>query len=203
MLASPLSTRSRRLRRTLTQRPVRRSGGTRGYDRRRRQPDRHIELAPPIPRDRFDLLFGTSSPCLTGALVTLTCEAVERIVRTMWSFVRTLLFALALAGSVGQVSAFAGPDLQGTAVDSVAAMTDCPEMMIHAGTEGSTAPCDDAGRDCMGRLACFAIAVPLPSGAGDTVRPPVPHRQQVALGRDDTRAGQQPAPLGNPPKALA
>lgn len=131
----------------------------------------------------------------------MTCEPAERNVCWMWSFVRTLLFALALAGSVGQVSAFAGSDLPGTAM---AAMTDCPEMMMQAGAEGSAAPCcDDLGRNCMGRVSCIAMAAPLPPGAGDTVRPPVPHRQQVELGRDDTRAGQQPVPLGNPPKALA
>jgi hypothetical protein len=121
----------------------------------------------------------------------------------MWRLVRTLLFALALAGSIGQAPAFAASERPGAAVDAMAAMPDCAEMMTPTGAEGPAAPCDDAGPDCMGRTACFAVAVPLPSGAGFTVRPPAPHRQQVELGRDDTRAGERPAPLGNPPKTQA
>lgn len=121
----------------------------------------------------------------------------------MWRIVRTLLFALALAGSIGQASAFAASERPGAAADAMAAMPDCAEMMMQAGAEGPAAPCDDAGPDCMGRTACFAVAVPLPSGAGFTVRSAAPHRQQVALGRDDTRAGELPAPLGNPPKTRA
>ena len=121
----------------------------------------------------------------------------------MWRIVRTLLFALALAGSIGQASAFAAPERLDATADAMAAMPDCTEMMMQAGAEGPAAPCDDAGPDCMGRVACAAVVVPLPSGAGFTVRPPAPRRQQVALGRDDTRAGEWPAPLGNPPKSPA
>lgn len=121
----------------------------------------------------------------------------------MWRIVRTLLFALALAGAVGQASAFAAPDRPAAAADAMAAMPDCSEMTMQAGADDPSAPCDEAGPGCMGRAACAAIAVPLPSGVGFTVRPPAPHRRQVALNRDDTRAGEQPAPLGNPPKAPA
>lgn len=123
----------------------------------------------------------------------------------MWRIVRILLFALALAGSIGQASAFAASERPGAAAAAaaMAAMPDCAEMMMQAGAEDPAVPCDDAGPDCMGRVACAAVAVPLPSGESFTVRPPAPHRQQVALGRDDTRAGERPAPLGNPPKARA
>ncbi|MDI1328224.1 MAG: hypothetical protein PSV23_15635 [Brevundimonas sp.] len=121
----------------------------------------------------------------------------------MWRIVRILLFALALAGSLGQASAFAAPERPGAAAAAMAAMPDCAEMMMPAGAGDPVVPCDDAGPDCMGRTACFAVAIPLPSGAGLTVRAPALHRQQIALGRDDTRAGERPAPLGNPPKTPA
>ncbi|MBB3873098.1 hypothetical protein [Brevundimonas mediterranea] len=121
----------------------------------------------------------------------------------MWRIVRTLLFAFALAGSIGQASAFAAPQRPGADADAMAAMPDCAEMMMQAGAEGPGAPCDDVGPDCMGLAACAAVAVPLPSGAGVTARPSAPHRQQVALSADDTRAGERPTPLGDPPKTRA
>lgn len=133
----------------------------------------------------------------------MTRRRAKRNVDGMWRLVRILLFALALAGSIGQASAFAAPERPDATADAMAAMPDCTEMMMLAGAEDPAAPCDDAGPDCMGRVACAAVAVPLPSGEGLMVRPPAPHRQQVALGRDDTRAGEWPAPLGNPPKSPA
>jgi len=148
-------------------------------------------------------LLTTVKPGFERRVRRLTRRRAKRNVDGMWRIVRTLLFALALAGSIGQASAFAAPEQPGAAADAMAAMPDCAEMMMQAGAEGPASPCDDAGPDCMGRTACFAVAVPLPSGAGFTVRPPTPHRQQVALGCDDTRAGERPAPLGNPPKTQA
>lgn len=131
----------------------------------------------------------------------MTCRRAKRNVDGMWRIVRILLFALALASSIGQASAFAAPERPGASAAAMAAMPDCAEMMMQAGAEDPAAPCDDAGPDCMGRVACAAVTVPLPSGDGLMVRLPAPHRQQVALGRDDIRAGERPAPLGNPPKA--
>lgn len=161
-------------------------------------------LAPAPPNDRLEpFCFGLSSRGLSGALAALTRRRAKRNVDGMWRIVRILLFALALAGSIGQASAFAAPERPGAAPNAMAAMTDCAEMMMQAGAEDPAAPCDDAGPDCMGRVVCAAVAVPLPSGEGFTVRPPTPRRQQVAFGRDDTRAGERPAPLGNPPKARA
>lgn len=160
-------------------------------------------LAPAPPYGRLEPLFlGLSSRGLSGGLAALTHRRAKRNVDGMWRIVRILLFALALAGSIGQASAFAAPERLGANAAAMAAM-DCAEMMMQAGAEDRAAPCDDAGPDCMGRMACAAVAVPLPSGDGLMVRLPAPYRQQVALGRDDTRAGEQPAPLGNPPKARA
>lgn len=121
----------------------------------------------------------------------------------MWRIVCTLLFALALAGSVGQASAFGAPGRQDATVNAMAAMSDCPEMMVRASADGPAAPCHDSGPDCMGFAACAAVAVPLPSDAGYAAVSSAPRRPQVGLNRDDTRAGEQPAPLGNPPKAQA
>lgn len=147
--------------------------------------------------------FGMSSRGLSGAVAVLTRRRTKRYVDGMWRIVRTLLFALALAGSIGQASAFAAPERAGVNAAAMAAMPDCTEMMMQAGAEGPTAPCDESGPHCMGRVVCAAVAVPLPSGAGPTVRPPARRRHQVAWKRDDTRAGEQLAPPISPPKALA
>lgn len=160
--------------------------------------------SPPNPPDGRKLLFfGMSTSDLSGVPGILTRGDAGRIVRGMWRLVRTLLFALALAGSIGQASASAAPERPGATAAAMAAMPDCAEMMMQAGPEDPPAPCDDAGPDCMGRVACAAVAVPLPSGADFTVLLPAPRRQQIALGRDDTRAGERTAPLRNPPKAPA
>ncbi len=160
-------------------------------------------LAPASLRHgRRPLSFGMSSRGLSGALAVLTRRRAKRNVDGMWRIVRTLLFALALAGSIGQASAFAAPQRPGVTADAMAGMPDCADMMMQAGAE-SSAPCDDSGPHCMGLAACAAVAVPLPSDAGVTARPSAPHRQQVALSADDTRAGERPTPLGDPPKTPA
>ena len=116
-------------------------------------------LAPASLRHgRRPLSFGMSSRGLSGALAVLTRRRAKRNVDGMWRIVRTLLFALALAGSIGQASAFAAPQRPGVTADAMAAMPDCTEMMMLAGAEDPAAPCDDAGPDCMGRVACAAVA---------------------------------------------
>lgn len=160
-------------------------------------------LAPASLRHgRRPLSFGMSSRVLSGAVAVLTRRRAKRNVDGMWRIVRTLLFALAPAGSIGQASAFAAPERPGADAAAMAAMPDCAEMMMQAGAEGP-APCDDSGLHCMGLAACAAVAVPLPSDAGFTAWSSAPHRQQVALSGDDTRAGERPTPLGDPPKTLA
>lgn len=119
----------------------------------------------------------------------------------MWRIVCTLLFALALAGIVGQASAFAAPERPDAGV-AMAAMPDCAEMMMQAGADDPATPCTEPGPDCMGLAASAVITVPLLSDAGFTA-PPAPRRQQVAFARDDTRSGERPAPFGNPPKRQA
>ncbi len=155
-----------------------------------------------LRRGRSPLSFGMSSRGLSGAVAVLTRRRAKRNVDGMWRIVRTLLFALALAGSIGQASAFAAPQRPGVTADAMAGMPDCAEMMIQAGAQGP-APCDDSGPRCLGLAACAAVAVPLSSDAGVTARPSAPHRQQVALSADDTRAGERPTPLGDPPKTPA
>lgn len=120
----------------------------------------------------------------------------------MWRIARILLFALALLGSAGQATAFAAPERPASPVETMAAMSDCPEMTMQAQADDPAAPCQDAGPDCMGRVACAATVVPLPSSPGLTIRPAALRRQLAALNRDDTRAGELLAPLINPPKTL-
>lgn len=131
----------------------------------------------------------------------MTWPGARRIVRFMWRIARTLLFALALVGSAGQATAFAAPERSASPAETMAAMSDCSEMMMQA--DDPAAPCQDAGPDCMGLVACAATVVPLPSSPDFTIRPTALRRGQAALNRDDTRAGELLAPLTNPPKTLA
>jgi len=62
----------------------------------------------------------------------------------MWNLVRTLLFALAVAGFVGQSSAHATPFQVFEATGGMADM-DCAEMMVMAEqpSGGAMRPCND------------------------------------------------------------
>lgn len=147
-----------------------------------------------------------SSRDLSGGSAVLTRGRARPNFGGMWRVVLTLMFAFALAGVVGQASAFAAPEppaRTGVVMAAMAAMPDCPEMAMPTNGEEPSAPCGDSGPDCMGVAACAAVAVPLPSGAGFADRSPAPRRLPVALKRDDTRAGEQPAPPANPPKTPA
>lgn len=120
----------------------------------------------------------------------------------MWNFVRTLLFALAVAGFVGQSSAHATPYQVFESTGGMAEM-DCAEMMVLADERsgGPLSPCDEMTPECMAKMGCAAVAAPMPP-APAVQRPFAP--QGI---RFDTlnvvREGAGPLPLRNPPKRLA
>lgn len=120
----------------------------------------------------------------------------------MWNLVRTLLFALAVAGFVGQSSAHATPFQVFEATGGMADM-DCAEMMVMADgpSGGATSPCDEMTPDCIAKMGCAAVASPMPPapafehplGSGATSFAEV----DVAL------EGAGPLPLKSPPKPLS
>lgn len=120
----------------------------------------------------------------------------------MWNIVRTLLFALAVAGFVGQSSAHATP-FQVFETTAGMAETDCAEMMVMADqpSGGPLSPCDEMTPDCIAKMGCAAVAAPMPPA-------PTVQRSSALRGiRFDTfdvvREGVGPLPLKNPPKRLA
>lgn len=122
----------------------------------------------------------------------------------MWRKLCTLLFVLALAGVIGEAPSFAAaaepPEPATHVMDAPAG---CHEQLTPDEADDPAAPCGDASSDCMARAGCTSVAVTLPSGAEGAMRAPSPGPRRLALTRDDTRAGQSPTPLGNPPKLLA
>ena len=120
----------------------------------------------------------------------------------MWNIVRTLLFALAVAGFVGQSSAHATPYQVFEATGGMAEM-DCAEMMVMADepSGGPTAPCDEMTPDCIAKMGCAAVAAPMPPAP--TVQRPSARRGMRFDAVDVVREGSGPLPLKNPPKRLA
>lgn len=120
----------------------------------------------------------------------------------MWNIVRTLLFALAVTGFVGQSSAHATPYQVFEATGSMAEM-DCADMMVMADepSGGATSPCDEMTPDCIAKMGCAAVAAPIP--LAPTVQRPFAPRGIRFDTVDIAREGAGPLPLKNPPKRLA
>ncbi|MBI2260869.1 MAG: hypothetical protein HYU62_04310 [Caulobacterales bacterium] len=120
----------------------------------------------------------------------------------MWNIVRTLLFALAVAGFIGQSSAHATP-LQAFESTDVMMEMDCAEMivMVEEPSGGSTRPCDEMTSDCIAKMGCAAVAALMPPApALDRLAPP---RGKRFVALDVVREGAGPLPLKTPPKRLA
>ena len=79
----------------------------------------------------------------------------------MWNIVRVLLFALAVAGFIGQSSAHATPV---QVFEATAAMpeADCAEMMDMAdeAVDDAEGPCSKMTPDCIAKMGCAAVASP-------------------------------------------
>ncbi|MBU4196373.1 MAG: hypothetical protein KJ911_06405 [Alphaproteobacteria bacterium] len=120
----------------------------------------------------------------------------------MWNIVRTLLFALAVAGFVGQSSAHAIP-FQAFEGTGGATEMDCAEMMVMAeeSSGGAKIPCDEMTPDCIAKMGCAAVAAPMPPSP--TVQRPSAPRGIRFMAVDVVRDGAGPLPLKNPPKRLA
>ena len=120
----------------------------------------------------------------------------------MWNLVRTLLFALAMAGFVGQSSAHATP-FEAFEATGVMAEMDCAEMMVMTDdTAGKgMAPCSEMTPDCIAKMGCAAVAAPLPPAP--TVQRPSARRGIRFDAVDVVREGAGPLPHKNPPKRLS
>lgn len=120
----------------------------------------------------------------------------------MWNLVRTLLFALAMTGFVGQASAYATPFQTFEATDGMAEM-DCAEMMVMAdeASGGALGPCSEMTPDCIAKMGCAAVAAPVPP-ASTLARPFAPRATRFTA-VNVVREGAGPLPLKNPPKPLA
>lgn len=148
--------------------------------------------------ERSDRLFRTAA---TGALPILTSLMARSVVSGgMWSLVRTLLFAFAMAGFVGQATAQETPF---EAAAAMAGMRDCPEMTDAADTPlGKPASsCCNMTSDCIAKMGCATVAAPLPPRV-DIARP-LTRRAMTFVSADTTRDGSGPSPLHFPPKRLA
>lgn len=120
----------------------------------------------------------------------------------MWNIVRTLLFALAVAGFVGQSSAHATP-FQVSESTGVMAEMDCAEMMVMADEPSGapTSPCDEMTPDCIAKMGCTAVGAPMP--IAPNLQRPISPRAKQFVAFDVVREGSSPLPLKNPPKRLA
>lgn len=96
----------------------------------------------------------------------------------MWTLVRALIVAFAVAGLVGQSGAFA----QSThAPDHVAAaMDDCPDRggMVDPDAPGQNQPCPDSSPACMAKPGCAAPLAVLPAAVRATVPVVTPVRRR-------------------------
>lgn len=120
----------------------------------------------------------------------------------MWNIVRTLLFALALAGFFGQSAVYATPFQVFESTGGRAGM-DCTEMMAMADepTGRPFEPCDEMTPGCIAKIGCAAVAAPMPPAA-TVPRPFAPRGIRFDM-IDVVREGAGPLPLKNPPKRLA
>lgn len=120
----------------------------------------------------------------------------------MWNIVRTLLFALAVAGFVGQSSAHATPFQVFESTGGMAEM-DCAEMMVIAEepSGGAMNPCDEMTPNCIAKMGCAAVAAPMPSNL--TIQRPVARRSIAFFRVNVSRDGAEPDPLHSPPKQQA
>lgn len=121
----------------------------------------------------------------------------------MWTAIRTLLLALALAGFIGQATAHATPIQVFQAAGVMDGMEDCAEMAGMAGvqTDRPGNPCENMTPECIANMGCAAVAPPILS------RPAIPcavfRHPIVYLRLDVFREGVGPPPLVFPPKHRA
>lgn len=120
----------------------------------------------------------------------------------MWKFVRTVLFAFALAGFAGQSMVDANPFPVFEATGGLAGM-DCAEsmMMADGAIGGAINPCHEMAPECIAKLGCTAVVMLIPATA-TLVRPEEP-RAIWFPAASIVREGASPLPLKNPPKPLA
>lgn len=95
----------------------------------------------------------------------------------MWTLVRVLVVAFALAGLVGQSGAYAAPPHSPARV--AAAMDDCPDSgaMADRDAPGPDRPCQDSSPACMAQPGCAAPLAVLPAA----LHAPVPVVTTVRL----------------------
>lgn len=122
----------------------------------------------------------------------------------MWSLIRIVILALALAGLVGQATANAtSVPVRAVAAD-MSDMADCAHMTAGQGDDAPVShqqPCKDMMPGCIVRLGCVALSPVLPTGVALAPFPPVTSPiYSVVAGR---LAGIITAPPRTPPKTEA
>ena len=120
----------------------------------------------------------------------------------MWNIVRVLLFALAVAGFIGQSSAHATPV---QVFEATAAMpeADCAEMMDMAdeAVDDAEGPCSKMTPDCIAKMGCAAVASPMPPAPA--IEHPLGSGAKSFAEVDVALEGAGPLPLKSPPKPLS
>lgn len=133
----------------------------------------------------------------------------------MWNLIRCLIVALALTGFVGQTTARAMPMAMATATEvastsmQMAAVTmDCADMpgmsdMAKAAAPQSpvNGPCKGMTADCIGKMGCATVAIPLPASFG--VSSSVAYEGVIFANINQLREGVIAPLLDYPPKRLA
>lgn len=126
----------------------------------------------------------------------------------MWSLIRTLLVALALAGFVGQTTAHAMPMCGNDQAMAATAAADCAHMAGMPGmakaslskSQPKSQPSKGMPADCMGKMCCTAEAI-TPPATGEIAG--VSYERVSYSNPDLTRDGLEPSPPYSPPIRLA
>lgn len=122
----------------------------------------------------------------------------------MWSLIRIVILALALAGLVGQATANASSFPMNAVAADMSDMADCSHMTSGQGDRASVphqVPCKDMMPECIARVGSVALLPVLPTGSPLTPPPPViAPAYRVVI---DCLAGIVTAPPRAPPRLEA
>lgn len=130
----------------------------------------------------------------------------------MWNLIRCLIAALALVGFVGQTTARAMPmamtDTAPAATQTAPAMMNCADMpgmsdVTKAAPPQSPikGPCKGMMADCIGKMGCATVAIPLPASFG--VSGSVAYESVTFADINQMREGVTTPRLYHPPRPLA
>jgi len=130
----------------------------------------------------------------------------------MWNLIRCLVAALALVGFIGQTTVRATPmamtDAAPAATQTAPAMMNCADMpgmsdMTKAAPPQSPVkgPCKGMTADCIGKMGCATVAIPLPASFG--VSGSVAYESVIFANIEQMHEGVTAPRLYHPPRSLA